>query len=302
MERLPDTADHVLVSINPKAGSGSRRQDVDKLVALLGGHGLRVEVSMEVDYVVERAERWLAEGRLRAVVGAGGDGTMHLLLNRVPLNTPLAMLPMGTENLLAKYHGQRRGAEPLADMLVAGRIAKFDTGRANGRLFLLMASAGFDAEVARRMDEARGQNISHLSYAKPIFSAIRGYDYAPMTICCETPDGDEQIEAAFCFVFNLPRYGLGLPFAPEADGTDGLLDVCTFRRGSLYHGLRYLVAVALNRHHKLGDCTKLQAIRMRVESDGRVPYQLDGDPGGWLPLEIDVVRQRATLIVPAAQE
>jgi diacylglycerol kinase family enzyme len=302
MERLSDTADHVLVSVNPKAGSGSRRQDVDELVARLDGHGLCAEVSTDLDDVVERAGRWLADGRLRAVVGAGGDGTMHQLLNRMPPNAPLAMLPLGTENLLAKYHRQRRGAGPLAEMLVAGQVTKFDTGRANDRLFLLMASAGFDAEVARRMAEGRGQNISHLSYATPIFSAVWHYDYAPMNIVCETPDGEQQIEATFCFVFNLPRYGLGLPFAPEADGTDGLLDVCTFRRGSFYHGLRYLVAVALNRHHRLEDCTKLQVHRMKIESDGRVPYQLDGDPGGWLPLEIDVVRQRATLIVPAPRE
>lgn len=302
MERLPDAADHVLVSVNPRAGSGSRLKEVDELVALLERRGLRAEVSTNVDEVVDRAGRSLAAGRLRAVVGAGGDGTMHLLLNRIPPNAPLAMLPLGTENLLAKYHGQRRGAEALTEMLVAGHVAKFDTGRANSRLFLLMASAGFDAEVARRIDESRGQNISHLSYAKPIFSAIRCYDYAPMNIVCETPDGDEQIEAKFCFVFNLPRYGLGLPFAPEADGTDGLLDVCAFRRGSFYHELRYLIAVAMNRHHKLIDCTKLKASRMKIETGGCVPFQLDGDPGGWLPLEIDVMRQRATLIVPAPVE
>jgi diacylglycerol kinase family enzyme len=299
MERLPDSADHVLISVNPKAGSGSRRQDVDALVVLLAGLGLRVEVSTDLDEAACRAERWLADGRLRAVVGAGGDGTMHALLNRVPPHAPLAILPLGTENLLAKYHRQSRGAGPLADMLAAGYVAKFDTGRANGRLFLLMASAGFDAEVARRMDESRGQNISHGSYAKPIFSAIRRYDYAPMRMVCETPEGRQRIEAKFCFVFNLPRYGLGLPFAPEADGDDGLLDVCTFRRGSFWHGLRYLLAVALNRHPKLEDCCKLRVSRMTIETDGHVPYQLDGDPGGWLPLEIEVVRQRATLIVPA---
>jgi YegS/Rv2252/BmrU family lipid kinase len=297
---LPDSADQVIISVNPKAGSGRRRRDVQRLVALLDENNLGAAVLSDLDEVVVRAEQLLGEGRLRAVVGAGGDGTIHALLNRVPAEAPLAMLPLGTENLLVKYHGQRRGAQPLVDMLVEGHTAKFDAGRANGRLFLLMASAGFDAEVARRLDECRGASISHLSYITPILGAIRQYEYAPMQIWCDTPDGQREFEARFCFVFNLPKYGVGLPFAPEADATDGLLEICAFRRGSFFSGLRYLFSVAMSQHRELDDCTYVQASRARIETQGDVPYQLDGDPGGWLPLELDVVRKRATLVVRCA--
>ena len=49
------------------------------------------------------AEQTLAAGTLRAVVAAGGDGTIRLIAKRTPPGTPLAVLPLGTENLLARY-------------------------------------------------------------------------------------------------------------------------------------------------------------------------------------------------------
>ena len=100
------------------------------------------------------------------------------------------------------------------------------------------------------------------------------------------------------FAFNLPCYGAGLQIAPEADGSDGLLDVCTFRHGGLWHGLYYTAAVLTGTHRWLTDFARRRAGRLRVTSDSKVPYQLDGDPGGFLPVEIEVLPKRLTLIVP----
>jgi diacylglycerol kinase family enzyme len=87
--------------------------------------------------------------------------------------------------------------------------------------------------------------------------------------------------------------------APGANGCDGLLDVSTFRRGRLWHGLRYLAYVSVGRPERLADCTRRLARRIRIESDQPgVPYQLDGDPGGVLPLDIEVLPERVTLLVP----
>ena len=100
------------------------------------------------------------------------------------------------------------------------------------------------------------------------------------------------------FAFNLPCYGAGLQIAPEADGSDGLLDVCTFRHGGLWHGLYYTAAVLTGTHRWLTDFAQRRVGRLRVTSDSKVPYQLDGDPGGFLPVEIEVLPKRLTLVVP----
>jgi diacylglycerol kinase family enzyme len=77
-----------------------------------------------------------------------------------------------------------------------------------------------------------------------------------------------------------------------------MLDLCAFRKGTLIHGLRYLAHVIRGSHQKLSDCTTARVARLRIESDCEVPYQLDGDPGGFLPVDIEVLRGRVSLLVP----
>jgi diacylglycerol kinase family enzyme len=99
---------------------------------------------------------------------------------------------------------------------------------------------------------------------------------------------------------NLPRYAGGLQIVPQAVGDDGLLDVCTFKEGSLWSGLTYLAGVLMGQHQTYSDCVNRRTRSVRIESDEPVPYQLDGDPGGFTPLEIDVVPGRLTLLAPLA--
>jgi len=106
------------------------------------------------------------------------------------------------------------------------------------------------------------------------------------------------VAARWVFVFNLPRYGWGLPLAPKAVATDGALDLVTFRRGTLFHGLRYVAAAQVGLHPRMADCVIRRDTRFRIAADQPVPYQLDGDPGGLLPVDVEVLRGRFTLVVP----
>jgi diacylglycerol kinase family enzyme len=300
-ELSPDKRD-VLLLVNPKAGSRSRRPIVDQLVRNLNELNYRTQIVNDLLQMSELAAAWLERGTLRAVVTAGGDGTVSTVAHRTPLRTPIAILPFGTENLLAKYLKIPSDPRRVCRMIHEGRIARLDAGRANGRLFLLMVGCGFDAEVVRRVDLARTGHITHFSYVKPILDSVRSYRYPELRIyslCSDGSSGERLQETArWAFVANLPQYARGLGIVPHASGTDGLLDVCAFRRGSLFRGLIYLASILLRSHQSLNDCVNLQAKRLRIESDEVVPYQLDGDPGGNLPVEIEVVPDRLTLVVP----
>src|SRR5690606_8990976 len=105
----------------------------------------------------------------------GGDGTAAEIVNRTPLGTPIAVLPTGTENLLARYLGIGKDVRQIADVIDAGRTAWLDAGRAGSRFFTLMASAGFDADVVDRLHADRSGHIRHSTYIKPIWRAIRNY-------------------------------------------------------------------------------------------------------------------------------
>jgi diacylglycerol kinase family enzyme len=302
---IPAECKDILLCVNPKAGARSGRPLVDRLVHGLQERGLAPQIVTDIDDLQRLSAVKMADGTLRAVVAAGGDGTVGLVANRTPAGTPIAVLPLGTENLLAKYLGLDADPESLAAILEKGRLMRLDAGEANGRVFLLMAGCGFDAEVVRRMHEQRTGHISHLSYFKPILDSIRTYEYPELRIRLLDTDGQtndqEVLRAKWVFVVNLPRYAAGLSLVPQADGTDGRLDVCTFREGSLLSGLMYLAGVFAGQHMNWEDCTIVQARRLRIEADAPVPFQLDGDPGGYLPVDVRVLPGRLTLVVGMAE-
>jgi diacylglycerol kinase family enzyme len=280
---------------------------VEELRQRLATGGFQASVFADVDALASEAAGALASGELRVVVAAGGDGTFRLLAERTPLGTPLTILPLGTENLLARYLELAAEPESLAAVIAAGATVQLDAGRANGRLFALMAGCGFDADVVRRLHEQRQGHIQHLSYARPILDTIFGYEYPELRVSYAPADAppdaelSEQITARWVFVINLPRYAGGLSFAPQASGADGLLEVCTFKEGSLWHGLMYLGGVMLGQHESMQDFTRVQTRRVRIATEGTAPYQLDGDPGGSLPVEIAVEPKRLTLMVAAGR-
>ncbi len=303
---LPPSADRVVVCVNPKAGSRSSEARVERLAELIHKRGGHVEIDTSLDVATEAAVRWFGEGRLRAFVGVGGDGTAAELVNRTPPGLPLAMLPSGNENLLAKHLHWAASPDELCRTLFEGTLAQFDAGCANGRLFLVMVGCGFDADVVRRVHSHRSGHIRTRDYFKPILHSIRTYEYPVIEVAYDAatyPGGQKarfHDSGRWLFVFNLPCYGGGLRIAPQANGSDGLLDVCLFRRGSLWHGLRYAGGIVLRRHQRMPDVRMHRVERITVTAEGEVPFQLDGDPGGTLPVQIETMPGRATVVVPRA--
>lgn len=300
LEQLDVNARRVLIAANPRAGYQNRREVVERFCQELMTRGFEPVIYSEIDELAKEAERLMARGQLRAVVAAGGDGTFRLVAERTPPRTPLLILPLGTENLLARYVELTTDVVELTRIVAEGRTARVDAGLADGRLFTLMAGCGFDADVVRRLHKERQGHIHHLSYAKPILDAIRKYEYPELRVYYAPAGSDElteEIAARWVFVVNLPRYAGGLSFAPQASGIDGLLDICTFKEGSLMYGLMYLGGVMLGQHESMQDFTHVQTRRLRVEAAGPVPFQLDGDPGGELPVEFNVLPGRIRLLL-----
>ncbi len=300
----------VLISLNPKAGARSGQPLIDAVQSGLTERGFQVETITDIDQLANQAATSLAAGQLRAVISAGGDGTVALIADRTPPGTPIAVFPLGTENLLAKYLGMTASVTSLLDSVSDGKTLTLDAGEANGHLFLLMVGCGFDADVVRRLHNERTGHIHHLSYAKPILDSIWNYEYPELRVFCDSDDRPQSpaetipetpISARWVFVGNLPRYAGGLRILPDADGNDGLLDLCTFKGGSIWNGLRYLSGVMIGQHQTWEDCTTRRARCLRIEAEAganEVPFQMDGDPGGFLPVDIRILPNRLTLIVP----
>ena len=117
-----------------------------------------------------------------------------------------------------------------------------------------------------------------------------------MRLYSETDDATASPRLCrWLFGFNLPLYALGLPIAPDAVATDGLLDVCTFERGAVWSVARYLWHVMRKIHHTLPDAGLSRTGRFRLEptTSASVAYQIDGDYGGTLPVDVEVLARPA---------
>ena len=297
--------------------------------------GMRFEAELATDLaeVTEKAEQYHRNGELRALVGVGGDGTAAELVNRTSPGLPVTLLSAGTANLIAKYLKLGRTPQRLAEQIAAGHLLQLDAGRVTplssdeGRLFLVMVSCGLDADVVRRVHSRReemyqsgakkGAHISYLSYIKPIAKTIGNYDFQEIRV--EVLEGGDETaygqkrgdEAAklvspytleqgrWVFVFNLPCYGWGLPLVPKAVGTDAKFDHCIFDGKSFWHGFKYAAfGQCGSMHRRLSDVRLGQGKKYRLTSESEVPFQLDGDPGGQLPVEIEMLEKHFTVLVP----
>ena len=290
----------VMIVENPQAGAAGGGKLVDRLEQQLAGLGLAVERASDPVIIRRRlvdSDSGSTEARtLRpaCVVCCGGDGTVAMVANWASAATPLAVLPLGTENLLAKQLGFDRDIDRLCRRIVGGHACSLDAGEANGRLFLVVASVGFDAEVVRLVAARRTGNIRHSSWVRPILQALGSYHYPEIRVSTDTHP--RPIRTRWAFVFNLPRYALGLRFVAEGDSADGRLDLCCFRGGRWWSGLRYLAGVLAGWHRSWRDTHIEQATRITVTAAEPVPYQLDGDPGGELPLENKVLPGRLRFV------
>jgi len=299
--QLDQNARSVLLSVSPHAGSRSRHAHVDEIKNCLTAAGYTAHVSTDLDELASMAQNWHQQGELRAVVACGGDGTAALVRNHVPLEIPLLPLPLGTENLLSRYVSQSAGPADVRQTIERGVKVGLDLGKAGEKHFLMMISAGFDAEVIHRLHHGRRGHITRLAYVWPTLQTIRSYTYPELQLYChgEQSSPVEPRRCRWLFGFNLPLYACGWQLAPDAVGNDGQLDLCMFGRGSLASGVRYLWHVTWGTHLKLADSQLTRSSGFRVEAaDGaQVSYQLDGDSAGTLPVEVEVLPAQLRLLV-----
>lgn len=290
-------ANVVVFSINPNSGASDNGKLCASIAARLESKGFQAILSTDLDEVEAETKKHLQSGSLRAVVAAGGDGTIALLANRLPRETPFAILPLGTENLLGLHLGLKAEEDFFVSLVEHGSQTRIDAGRANGKLFLVVASCGFDAAVVKRLDEVRSGHISRASWLKPIWQTILSYRFP---ILKYSLDDEPPIEARWAFIFNIPRYAIGLRITPEAIDSDGKLDICTFQGRGVFRGLWYLLVTYMGGHSRLDASRLAQFRKLKIESDSDRPvyYELDGDPGGELPLEIEVVPQALRILLP----
>jgi diacylglycerol kinase family enzyme len=272
---------------NRNSGIGRGRHRVARLELALSRAGLSSEIAWtpaERTALVERAGR---DPLCQCLVAVGGDGTVSALLNERP-RVPMSVFPAGTENLVAQQFGLRNSATALAKTITERHPRHVDVGSALGRRFLLMVGFGFDGDIVTRHHNSRLslsgriRPTTRMAYVGPVLRSSFTYKFPQITVHIENEGVPEVLTGTTVFLFNAPRYALGLPFVPDALDDDGWLDLLVFRDPGPFKALHYLWKVFRGAHLQMPSVFHRRVKSARLTSEGTVPIQIDGDPGGFL--------------------
>ena len=296
--------DRIKIIVNPVSGRGKAGKLANAVAGLLRRQGCTVD--LQPTQKGGDARRLAADARgFDALAATGGDGTVNEVLNGLPADPPpLAMLPSGTANVLAKELRLPRAPEGLARVLRDGREAIWDLGveRISGRKFLLFASAGYDAHVVHIFHAARTGPIQMWQY---IYWGMKSIvDYAVPRIAVEIDGATVTSSAAWVTVSNVPSYGGPLVFTPRARPDNRTFEVMIQHARRKRDIVRMFFAAILSfltgMEYRMRDVTFHQARRVRLTSadGGEVPVQVDGDPGGHLPADFEIVPGGIRVLAP----
>lgn len=285
---------------NPSAGLGGSAR-VDQVAAALRQAGASVTCTRSGD--IESARRAAREaassGRYDAIVAAGGDGTIRQLAAvLLGADTPLGIVPMGTGNVLAHEIGLTPKAGAIAHMLLHGPATSIMCAHANKEPFLLMAGAGFDGRVIAALDHRFKSYVGKAAYAGPILGAL----VRPVDVLTVTLDGSRR-EASWAVISNVRHYGGRFVMAPHTGIQERGLQAVLFKarnRAVLMGQVLSLVTGRLDKRAAIrGDVEMLPCTSATITAHHPVPTQVDGDPFGSTPLQIESGSAAVRLIVPA---
>ena len=288
--------------MNPTGGRGAARKVwAGVLDACDLGGDIEVCVTERAGQGTEIARAAAREG-LERVVAVGGDGTVNEVANGLfGTDTALAVVPAGTGNDWVRTIGVPRDPVAALEVALNGRLAVTDVGEAVGhRYFVNVAGVGFDAEVARCIGEAGGllaklgPTPRYISSVLKTFFGYRGGDVA-----ATVDRAERRLDKMFLMAVAVGRfYGSGMMIAPDAKIDDGLFDLvwgCDVRMHELPVIMKRIFTGAHLSHPKI-DCAQCREITL--VSSAPLPFHLDGDVAGTLPVTFRIHDKALKIVVP----
>lgn len=291
---------YILYIVNPKSGASSTKFVCRRFHRYLveRGYDVRLYLTTSLEHACELATAVADDPLCALAVAAGGDGTIREVAHGLEGgDTPLLIVPCGTENLLANELGFDWRLETLIKAFEKGVIRPLDLGTANGKCFASVAGFGFDAGVVDLVNRQRTGHINHFDYVQPLWRTFWSHTFDPMAV---SVDGQEIFEGqGLVFVGNISRYAIGLQLLHYADYSDGLLDICIYKCGGRIHLLKHSILTVLKLHANCRDVIYRQGKSITIRSTGGdVKAEIDGDPGPALPVQIEVVPAAVRCMVP----
>ena len=304
---------NALLIHNPNAGGGgnARRSKLDEARRVLESRGIRADLHETAGpgEATEIAKRATTDGR-QLVIACGGDGTINEVVNGLANSknghrVPLALLPAGTANVLAKELELSWDIPKAAEQLARGEVREIALGLATpleqpekARYFLSVAGAGPDGRITYAVDLELKARFGILAYWWQGAREVINYKFHHFRV---TGEGQSR-EVSLVIVGRTKHYGGPFKITTEADLFE---DQFEFLGLTTQSGLKYLSYLPTL---WMGDLRKEEGVyfwksdRLVCESIDNNPIyaQVDGEPLARLPVEFRIVPRALRLLVPGA--
>jgi diacylglycerol kinase (ATP) len=303
------------VIYNPEAGSAERIEELRQHIE----PGDRIDLwASEAEGDVSRLARRAADERVRVVIAAGGDGTIREVASglmgtrgrraRAAALPDLLILPMGTGNDLVRtlelpeapqdvlallHHGRRRPLDVLRWSLKEATRRTPKTGWC-----VNVIAGGFAAKLKRALTPEVKKFWGPLAYARAAFSSMDEVEN-PHTLTYSVDGGEPQtIEAINVIIANARYAGGGMEVAPQADPSDGQMELVVITPGGLLDLAEVTARLLMGEVDQSQHTLTATARTLRLSADPPIPFNIDGDPAGAGTLEVRVMPAALHVLVP----
>jgi diacylglycerol kinase (ATP) len=299
--------DRVLVIINPASG----RHDAGETRRAIEERCQQEQVAYEVRETQDAGDalNWseqAASDGFDLVIVSGGDGTIMEAMSgliKSGSQVPLAQIPAGTANLLARAIEVPTDRDKALDLAFAGKAERFDVGYLpkEDRYFALVAGAGYDA---RMIADASRELKNVLGFAAYIVTGIKNlFTLRPARITIEIDGQRRRLRAHTIMVVNVGQIdSVGIALGPNIHPHDGKLDLVIVSSASIWSALRIVYQILTRRFTGNSNLRYFSASRVRITTQPALPTQIDGEELGTTPLYVEAVPQGALLIVPQSYQ
>jgi len=278
--------------INPCSGRYDRAR-IDTAVARLDEAGLSPIVCSITTPAIFKTINSSAKPPL--VVVAAGDGTVNAVINGLnPQAATLAILPLGTSNVLAAEIGITSLADGIR-RIIAGKTQALSVGvielEGFSRRFVLMAGIGFDGAVVRDVWLPGKRLLKQGGYA--IAALLNCLRWDPGRV--EISTSDQKTACHSVIICNAARYGGRFTLAPECSlFSPGLSAVCV-QKNSRRTYLRLVLELFSGQLATSRSLIRIPAAECAIR--GRKPVQIDGDFIGYSPAHVRSLADFARIVV-----
>ncbi len=234
-----------------------------------------------------------AKAGVDVVIAAGGDGTVTACASGLAgSDVPMAIIPSGTGNLLARNLQLPSDPEDALRIALAGTDHQIDVGLANAIPFVAMAGLGLDAEMLSSTSESAKRKFGFAAY---VVSVLRHLRDRPIRATITAGNGrPERLRTSGIIVGNVGWLHAGLPLFPDAEPDDGILDVVVLPPRGWAGWLAFVLHVLLRR--STARVFRATFTELRIQIDREHMWEVDGEViGRTRDLDIRLHAEKLTL-------